>query len=130
VQTITENLHYQVSAMSTPVKVNALFPGPHVVDTGLFNSGRVRPEALRKEGAGTTNESGINSVSDMKKMAAEYGIELHSTHPDEVADMAINGLAHDAFWLLATTPETDAKLKQRLAMILQRETPVAPMVGA
>jgi NAD(P)-dependent dehydrogenase (short-subunit alcohol dehydrogenase family) len=130
VQTITENLHFQVSAMETPVKVSALFPGPHVVDTGLFNSGRVRPEALRKEGAATGNESGINSVGDMKKMAAEYGIELQSTHPDEVAAMAIKGLEQDAFWLLESTPETDAKIKQRVAMMLQRETPVAPMVGA
>ena len=130
VQTITENLHFQVSAMPTRVKVNALFPGPHVVDTGLFNSGRVRPESLQKEGVGTRNESGINSVDDMKKMAAEYGIELQSTHPDEVAAMAISGLENDSFWLLETTPETEAKIQKRMAMILQRETPVAPMVGA
>ena len=47
VHAITENLHYQVQAGGLPVKVSALFPGPHVVDTGLFNSGRVRPEELK-----------------------------------------------------------------------------------
>ena len=35
VHAITENLHYQVQAGQSPVKVSALFPGPHVVDTGL-----------------------------------------------------------------------------------------------
>jgi NAD(P)-dependent dehydrogenase (short-subunit alcohol dehydrogenase family) len=128
VHAITENLHYQVQAAQSPVKVSALFPGPHVVDTGLFNSGRVRPEDLQKDSAG--NESGISCVDDMKKMCAEFGIELQTTHPDEVADMALEGLQKDAFWLLATTPETDDKIRARADMILNRETPVPNMVGA
>jgi NAD(P)-dependent dehydrogenase (short-subunit alcohol dehydrogenase family) len=127
VQTITENLHFQVSAAQSPVKVSALFPGPYIVDTGLFNSGRVRPQDLKKEVEG--NESGISSVDDMKKMAAEWGIELQTTHPDEVAEMAVAGLREDAFWLLATTEDTDAKIRARADMILNRETPVPPMVG-
>ena len=128
VHAITENLHYQVQAAESPVKVSALFPGPHVVDTGLFNSGRVRPQELKKEVEG--NESGISSVEDMKKMCAEFGIELQTTHPDEVAEMAIAGLEKDAFWLLATTPETDGKIRARADMILNRDTPVPNMVGA
>ena len=128
VHAITENLHYQVQAGGLPVKVSALFPGPHVVDTGLFNSGRVRPEELKKEGV-EGNESGINSVDDMKKMCEEFGIELQTTHPDEVAEMAVRGLEKDAFWLLETTPETDAKIRARADMILNRETPVPAAVG-
>ena len=128
VHAITENLHYQVQAGRLPVKVSALFPGPHVVDTGLFNSGRVRPEELKKEGV-QGNESGINSVDDMKKMCAEFGIELKTTHPDEVAAMAVKGLEQDAFWLLQTTPDTDAKIRARADMILNRVTPVPAMVG-
>jgi short-subunit dehydrogenase len=128
VHAITENLHYQVTAAGSPVKVSALFPGPHVVDTGLFNSGRVRPQDLKKDVEG--NESGINSVDDMKKIMAEYGIQMQSTHPDEVAQMAIEGLEQDAFWLLATTPETDDKIRRRAQMILERSTPVPEMVGA
>jgi NAD(P)-dependent dehydrogenase (short-subunit alcohol dehydrogenase family) len=128
VHAITENLHYQVTAAQSPVKVSALFPGPHVVDTGLFNSGRVRPQDLKKEIEG--NASGISSVDDMKKMAAQWGIELKTTHPDEVAQMAVEGLRKNAFWLLATTPETDEKIRARAEMILCRQTPVANMVGA
>jgi len=128
VHAVTENLHYQVQAAQSPVRVSALFPGPHVVDTGLFNSGRVRPQELKKEVAG--NASGISSVEDMKRMCAEFGIELQTTHPDEVAEMALAGLQKNAFWLLATTPETDAKIRARADMILNRETPVPNMVGA
>ena len=128
VHAITENLHYQVQAAQSPVKVSALFPGPHVVDTGLFNSGRVRPQELKKDVEG--NASGISSVEDMKKMCAEFGIELQTTHPDEVAAMALDGLHRDAFWLLATTPETDRKIRARADMILSRKTPVPDQVGA
>jgi NAD(P)-dependent dehydrogenase (short-subunit alcohol dehydrogenase family) len=128
VHAITENLHYQVQAGGLPVKVSALFPGPHVVDTGLFNSGRVRPENLKKEGV-QGNESGINSVDDMRKMCEQFGIELQTTHPDEVADMAVKGLENDAFWLLETTPDTDEKIRARADMILNRTTPVPAMVG-
>jgi len=127
VHAITENLHYQLQASQSPVVVSALFPGPHVVETGLFNSGRVRPEALKKEVEG--NASGISSVDDMKRMAAEYGIELQTTHPDEVAAMAVEGIERDAFWLLATTPETEQKIRARADMILNRDTPVPNMVG-
>jgi hypothetical protein len=66
----------------------------------------------------------------MKKMCAEFGIELQTTHPDEVAAMALAGLEQDAFWLLETTPETDAKIRARTDMILNRETPVPAAVGA
>ena len=128
VHAITENLHYQVQAGGLPVKVSALFPGPHVVDTGLFNSSRVRPDELRKDGV-QGNESGINSVDDMRKMAAEFGIEIQTTHPDEVAEMALRGLRDDAFWLLETTPETDDKIRARADMILSRTTPVPVSVG-
>jgi hypothetical protein len=47
-----------------------------------------------------------------------------------VAEMAVEGLQKDAFWLLATTPETEAKIRSRADMILNRETPVPNMVGA
>ena len=100
VHALTENLYYQTR--ETPIQVHALFPGPHVVDTGLFNSGRVRPAELQKDVVG--NESGISSVEDMKKMAAEFGIDLKTTHPDEVAETAVKGIENNQFWILNTTP--------------------------
>ena len=88
----------------------------------------MRPEELKKDVEG--NASGISSVDDMKKMCAEFGIDLQTTHPDEVAEMAVEGLLKDSFWLLATTPDTDQKIRARAEMILNRETPVANMFGA
>ncbi len=126
VHAITENLYIQTEA--TPINVHALFPGPHVVDTGLFNSSRVRPEEFKKPGV-ETNETGISSVEDMLKMAQEFGITLEVTHPDEVAEMAIKGIENNQFWILATTPGTDAALQARLDMINNRTNPVRLMLG-
>ncbi len=126
VHAITENLYIQTEA--TPINVHALFPGPHVVDTGLFNSSRVRPEEFKKPGV-ETNETGITCVEDMRKMVKEFGITLKVTHPDEVAELAIKGLENNQFWILATTPETDARLQARLDMINNRTNPVRLMIG-
>ena len=127
VHTITENLHYQVQMGGLPVVVSALFPGPHVVETGLFNSGRVRPEEFDKGVSG--NETGINSVEDMKRMAEEFGFDLKTTHPDEVAEMALAGIPDGNFWLLAHTEDSMAKVQRRADMIINKTTPVPESVG-
>jgi len=127
VHAITENLHYQLQAADSPVKVSALFPGPYVVDTGLFNSDRVRPQGMKREL--DLPDSGIHSVDDMKELVAQFGIELKTTHPDEVAQMAVNGLRQDAFWLLETTEAAREGIRTRAAMILDRSTPVPATLG-
>jgi len=127
VQAITEGLYYQVEAMDTPVRVHALFPGPHVVETGIFNSDRVRPAELAREGS--KGDSGITSVDDMKRMMAEFGMELETTHPDEVAETALRGIVEDRFWILPLTETTEQKVRARFESILTRTDPVAPSVG-
>jgi len=127
VHTITENLHYQVQMGGLPIVVSALFPGPHVVETGLCNSGRGRPAEFDKGVTG--NETGINSVEDMKRMAEEYGFDLKTTHPDEVAEMALAGIPDGNFWLLAHTDESKAKVQRRAEMIINKTTPVPESVG-
>lgn len=127
VQAITENLHYQVQAMDTPVKVAALFPGPHVVDTGIFNSDRVRPEEMQR--VSTVPDSGIHSVEDMKAIMAQFDMELETTHPDEVAEMAVKGIEEDKFWIKIMTDDGIAKMRARLDMILADETPTPQGIG-
>ena len=126
VQAITEALYYQTSAAQDLVKVNALFPGPYVVDTGLFNSDRVRPAELDK---GDANDSGIKSVDDMREMMEQFGMELKTTHPDEVAQTALQGLRNEQFWISPMNEDTEAKIKSRMDSIFNRTNPVAPSLG-
>ncbi len=127
IHALTEGLHYQ--CMDTKVQVHALFPGPHVVDTGLFNSSRVRPTEFAKTGSADKNESGISSLADMKRVMAEHGIELESTHPDEVAANVLRCMERGDFWMLETTEESEAKLERRYQMIMHKQNPTPEMVG-
>ncbi len=127
VMAITEALYYQVSAAQDVVKVNALFPGPNIVDTGLFNSDRVRPKDLDKGDA--AKDSGITCVEDMRKMMEEFGMELKTTHPDEVAQTALQGLRDEKFWISPMNQDTEAKIQARMDSIMTRTNPVAPSVG-
>jgi NAD(P)-dependent dehydrogenase (short-subunit alcohol dehydrogenase family) len=127
VMAITEALYYQVSAAQDLVKVNALFPGPNIVDTGLFNSDRVRPKDLDKGDA--AKDSGITCVEDMRKMMEEFGMELKTTHPDEVAQTALQGLRDEKFWISPMNQDTEAKIQARMDSIMTRTNPVAPSVG-
>ena len=126
VQAITEALYYQTTAAQDLVKVNALFPGPYVVDTGLFNSDRVRPVELDK---GDANDSGIKSVDDMRAMMEQFGMELKTTHPDEVAQTALQGLRNEQFWISPMNEDTEAKIRLRMDSIFNRTNPVAPSLG-
>ena len=127
VQAITEALYYQTSAAQDLVKVNALFPGPNIVDTGLFNSDRVRPAELDKGKAAA--DSGIKSVDDMREMMQKFGMELKTTHPDEVAQTALQGLRNEQFWISPMNEDTEAKIKSRMDSILNRTNPIAPSLG-
>lgn len=125
VMAITETLYYQMLAKQSPVKVNALFPGPHVVDTGLFNSERVRPEDLPGSGV---KASGISSVDDMKKMMEQFGMELETTSPQEVAAYAVQALKEDKFWIRPSTEKSDNALRDRIEGIISQTNPVPPNV--
>lgn len=126
VQAITENLHFQVQAAQLPVKIHALFPGPHVVETGLFNSERNRHKDVAADP--DRPDSGIHSVDDMRKMMAEYGMKLETTSPQEVAAMALQGIREDRFWILEQTERSRDALRQRLDWILAKQNPTPPNV--
>ncbi|MGI9276082.1 MAG: SDR family NAD(P)-dependent oxidoreductase [Endozoicomonas sp.] len=125
-QAITENLHFQLQAADSPVKVNALFPGPHVVNSGIFNSERNRPEEL--PGDPDKPDSGIHSVDDMKDIMAQYGRELKTTEPSEVAEYALQGIREDKFWIAPRTEKSKIAIRERVDNILNGVTPSAPDV--
>lgn len=125
VQAITETLYFQLLAQDSPVKINALYPGPHVVDTGIFNSERVRPEELEGNGE---KASGITSVADMKAMMEQFGMELETTSPQEVAEYAVNALRDDKFWMRPSTEKSDNALRDRVDGILNLVNPAPPSI--
>lgn len=127
VHAITEGLYFQMQRLQSPVQVNALFPGPNVVETGIFNSDRVRPDDLPKDP--NKPDSGITTVEDMRKIMEQYGMKLETTHPDEVAEYALEGLRENNFWISRTKDSSKQQMQARFDSIMNGTNPVEPHVS-
>ena len=127
VQVVAEALFHQTSAPGNPVQVHALFPGPHVVETGIFDSDRVRPERFAKPSSAP--DTGIHSAEDLRRLMEAFGTTLETTHPDEVAQTALDGIRQGRFWILPLTPATESQIKARTDAILARTDPPVPTIG-
>jgi NAD(P)-dependent dehydrogenase (short-subunit alcohol dehydrogenase family) len=117
VTSLTEVLHYQFLLDGAKLRAHLLFPGPHLVNTNILSSDRVRPAEFKIEGQAPA------TYVDMKALAESAGVELKLTEPEEVADMAIEGVREGRFWILSTEGKSDERLRARTASILARENP-------
>ena len=120
VTTISEVLHYQLQMAGSKLKASVLFPGPYIVNTGIFDAARNRPDDLPLE-----NDPGPPpTLEDIRKMTEQAGMEFRVTEPEEVAECALDGLRSDRFWMLPASTSTDAAVRARLQSILERRDPV------
>jgi NAD(P)-dependent dehydrogenase (short-subunit alcohol dehydrogenase family) len=126
VSAITEVLHFQMQATQSPIKVSALFPGPHVVRTGIYNSDRVRPKDLPADAKAA--DIGIRTAEDLQALMANFGKDIQITTPEEVAEHAYQGIRDDKYWILPLNEKGEPALKARLESILTRTNPVPPDV--
>jgi NAD(P)-dependent dehydrogenase (short-subunit alcohol dehydrogenase family) len=124
VSAITEVLHFQLLAQQSPIKVSALFPGPHVVATGIYNSERNRPEEFTP-GADAPKKA-VTSLEEMKQQMEQAGFKLEVTMPEEVAEFAYQALLDDKYWILPLTEATEARVRERMEYILARRDPTPP----
>jgi len=117
VTSLTEVLSLQFQTDGAKLRAHLLFPGPHLVNTNILNSDRVRTAEFAVEGQSPA------AYVDMQALAAAAGVDFKLTEPDEVADMAIEGIRDDRFWILSKLGTSDEKLKLRTASILERKNP-------
>jgi NAD(P)-dependent dehydrogenase (short-subunit alcohol dehydrogenase family) len=126
VSAITETVHFQLTGMNSPVKISALFPGPHIVRTGIFNSQRVRPADL--PAAADAFDPGIQTAEDLQKMLENFGQKIEITSPEEVAQQVFDDLQADRYWMLRQTERSEQALRERTAGILAHRNPTPPDV--
>jgi len=120
VTTISECLYAQLRDLDAPVSASVLFPGPHMLRTGLWTSGRNRPAALAK----STGPSGpLPTIEDYEAKLSAAGIDLVYTPVEEVADRVVTAIRADEFWILAPSERTDASIRGRAESMLARENP-------
>jgi NAD(P)-dependent dehydrogenase (short-subunit alcohol dehydrogenase family) len=119
VTTISEVLHQQLRMTGGKLKAAVLFPGPHVVRTGIFGAARNRPADLPPE----RELPPPPTLDDVREMTERAGGRFALTEPEEVADFTLEALREDRFWLLPPSPDGDARLRARVESILARRDP-------
>jgi len=120
VTSITEVLHYQFLMDDAKLQAHVLYPGPHLVNTNILNSDRNRPEIFRSE------DEDPPAYVDMQALAESAGVGFQLTEPEEVAEMALEGIRNAQFWILSKEGTSDEKLQRRTERILARANPELP----
>jgi NAD(P)-dependent dehydrogenase (short-subunit alcohol dehydrogenase family) len=118
VVTITECLYGQLAG--TALSASVLFPGPHMLRTGLFESWRSRPDRFAKTRERVTPYTTVEALEEQMKAA---GVPIAYTEPSEVADAVVDAVLADRFWIHPENTRTDDALRERTESILGRANP-------
>jgi NAD(P)-dependent dehydrogenase (short-subunit alcohol dehydrogenase family) len=118
VVTITECLYGQLAG--TSVSASVLFPGPHMLRTGLFESWRSRPDRFAKTRPRQTPYTTVEALEEQMKAA---GVPIAYTEPGEVAEATLEAIRNNRFWIHPDNPRTDEALRERTQSILDRSQP-------
>lgn len=120
VTTLTEVLHHQLRMAGAKLRAAVLYPGPHIVNTGIFRAARNRPADLPPE----HELPPPPTLEDVRRMTEQAGGRFAVTEPEEVAEYTLAALREDRFWILPPeSPESDARVRARAESILARSEP-------
>jgi NAD(P)-dependent dehydrogenase (short-subunit alcohol dehydrogenase family) len=123
VSAITETLHLQLVQQKAQIRAHVLYPGPHIVTSNIFDARRNRPAEFKRELPQKAPPITLDTIRSLAKLG---GVELQTTTPEEVAEHAFQGLLDDAYFILPSTPESEARLRERFDNVLQRRNPIPP----
>lgn len=118
VVTMTECLYGQLDG--TNVSASVLFPGPHMLRTGLFESWRSRPDKYAKT---RPRKTPYTTVDDLETQMRAANIPIAYTEPADVAAAVVEGVRNDQFWIHPQNPRSDALLQARTESIIARRNP-------
>ncbi|MGJ5750596.1 NADP-dependent 3-hydroxy acid dehydrogenase YdfG [Streptomyces puniciscabiei] len=120
VVTLTESLYAHLKAEHARVGASVLFPGPHMLRTGLWESHRNRPARYAKQ---RPRRTPYRSLDQWEAAMRAAGKEVRFTPVEEVAGLVVAGIREDRFWLLPASEHSDAQIRARARSMLDRTNP-------
>lgn len=120
VVTITECFYGQLQEVGSKISASVLFPGPHILRTGLFESWRSRTDEFAKERPRKTPYTTVEGLEAQMKAA---GVNIAYTPVEEVAELVVAGLLANEFWMHPRSERGDNQLLARTDSILNRTNP-------
>ncbi|QHC21837.1 SDR family NAD(P)-dependent oxidoreductase [Streptomyces sp. GS7] len=120
VVTLTESLYAHLKAEGAPIGASVLFPGPHMLRTGLWESHRNRPARYAKS---RPRRTPYRSLAEWEAAMKEAGQEVAFTPVEDVAEQVVDGIRAGRFWMLPAAEHTDAQIRARSRSMLDRADP-------
>jgi NAD(P)-dependent dehydrogenase (short-subunit alcohol dehydrogenase family) len=120
VVTMTESLYAHLKAEGAAVGASVLFPGPHMLRTGLWESHRNRPAQYAKS---RPRRTPYRSLGQWEAAMREAGHEVRFTPVEEVAELVVDGIREDRFWMLPESERSDSQIRARARSMLDRSAP-------
>ena len=120
VVTMTESLYAHLKAEHARVGASVLFPGPHMLRTGLWESHRNRPERYAKE---RPRRTPYRSLDQWEAAMKDAGHEVAFTPVEEVAAFVVDGIRAGRVWLLPASEHSDRQIRARAQSMLDRANP-------
>ncbi|MBV1937252.1 SDR family NAD(P)-dependent oxidoreductase [Streptomyces sp. BV286] len=120
VVTLTESLYAHLRAEHARVGASVLFPGPHMLRTGLWESHRNRPDRYAKQ---RPRRTPYRSLGQWEAAMKEAGKEVRFTPVEDVAGFVVDGIRAGRFWLLPESGHSDAQIRARSQSMLDRADP-------
>jgi NAD(P)-dependent dehydrogenase (short-subunit alcohol dehydrogenase family) len=118
--TMTEALYAQLKQADSKIGVSVLFPGPHMVRTGLWESYRNRPDRYAKT---KPRQNPYPTLAGWEAAMKAAGQEPKMTEPEEVAAHALDGIRTGTFWILPRGGSSDDMIRRRSQSMLDRADP-------
>ncbi|MET9893033.1 SDR family NAD(P)-dependent oxidoreductase [Streptomyces sp. NPDC006465] len=120
VVTMTESLYAHLKAERASVGASVLFPGPHMLRTGLWESHRNRPARYAKA---RPRKTPYRSLAQWEAAMEQAGHDVRFTPVEQVADLVAEGIRGDRFWLLPESEHSDGQIRARSQSMLDRVNP-------
>lgn len=120
VVTLTECLYAQLQDEGARIGASVLFPGPHMLRTGLFESWRSRTDEFAKQ---KPRRTPYTTIEDLEAQMKAAGVEIAYTPVEEVAGRVVDAVRAGTFWIQPPSDRTDTQIRARAASMLSRENP-------
>jgi NAD(P)-dependent dehydrogenase (short-subunit alcohol dehydrogenase family) len=129
VVTLTEVLAAQLEDAGSVIGTSLLFPGPHMLRTGLFDAWRTRPPELAKEKPRSRDPVSLEEYEELMRQA---GVDVQYTPVEEVAGRVVDAVRAGDFWIFAPSESSDEQIRAKADSLLKRENPtyVRTIAGA
>ncbi|MEY9844330.1 NAD(P)-dependent dehydrogenase (short-subunit alcohol dehydrogenase family) [Streptacidiphilus sp. BW17] len=120
VVTMTESLYAHLRAEGAPIGASVVFPGPHMLRTGLWESHRNRPDRYAKQ---RPRKTPYRSLAQWEAAMEAAGQTIEFTPVEDVAATVVDGIRADRFWMLPPSEHSDRQIRARSQSMLDRSNP-------